>query len=174
MPRRPDSADEAVPPLVRKMSAWAWHLLVLAAAMVALLWLLAKLEVIVVPVVLATMLTALLLPVVDWLDRPRLPRGGAVALVLLGGFAVLGGILTFVVSQFITGLPDLTEQVTHSIDSLRGWLIDGPLALSHEQIDRAGDAAIEALRHNQAQLTSGALSTASTVTAWRRPACSRR
>lgn len=164
MPRRPDSADEAVPPLVRKMSAWAWHLLVLAAAMVALLWLLAKLEVIVVPVVLATMLTALLLPVVDWLDRPRLPRGGAVALVLLGGFAVLGGILTFVVSQFITGLPDLTEQVTHSIDSLRGWLIDGPLALSHEQIDRAGDAAIEALRHNQAQLTSGALSTASTVT----------
>ncbi|AMC62000.1 transmembrane protein [Mycobacterium tuberculosis variant africanum] len=31
-------------------------------------------------------------------------------LVLLSGFAVLGGILTFVVSQFIAGLPHLVTQ----------------------------------------------------------------
>ena len=55
----------------------------------------------------------------DWLDRRGAPRGGAVALVLLAGFAILGGILTFVVSQFIVGLPDLVEQVTRSIDSTR-------------------------------------------------------
>ena len=46
-----------------------------------------------------------------------LPRGGAVALVLLTSFAVVGGILTFVVSQFIDGRPALVEQVTQSIDS---------------------------------------------------------
>lgn len=33
-----------------------------------------------------------------------------------------------------------------------------------EQIDNAGNAAIEALRNNQAKLTSGALSTAATIT----------
>ena len=44
--------------------------------------------------------------------------------------AVLGGILTFVVSQFVVGLPDLVEQVTHSIDSTRKWLIEGPAHLS--------------------------------------------
>ena len=156
--------DASVEPLVRKTAAWAWRLLVILAAAVALLWVVAKLEIIVVPVLLALMISALLLPAVDWLDRHGLPRGGAVTLVLLSGFAILGGILTFVVSQFIVGLPDLVEQVTHSIDSTRRWLIEGPAHLSREQIDHAGTAAIEALRNNQAKLTSGALSTAATIT----------
>ncbi|MBZ4623058.1 AI-2E family transporter [Mycobacterium avium] len=156
--------DASVEPIVRKTAAWAWRLLVILAAALALFWVLAKLEVIVVPVLVALLLSALLVPVVDWLDRHGLPRGGAVALVLLGGFAILGGILAFVVLQFIDGLPGLTEQVTQSIESTRRWLINGPAHLRSEQIDSAGNAAIEALHNNQAKLTSGALSTAATVT----------
>jgi putative heme transporter len=157
-------ADESVTPLVRKTAAWAWRLLVILAAVVALLWLIKRLEVIVVPVALATILTALLLPAVDFLDRRGAPRGGAVALVLLSGIAVVGGILAFVISQFIEGLPGLVEQVTRSVDGVRNWLISGPLRLSREQIDQAGNATIEALRNNQERLTSGALSTAGTIT----------
>jgi putative heme transporter len=156
--------DASVEPLVRKTAAWAWRLLVILVALVALAGILKKLEVIVVPVLLALVLSALLVPVVDWMDRQGLPRGGAVALVLLGGLASLGGILTFVVSQFIDGLPGLTERVTQSIDTTRRWLIDGPAHLSSQQIDNAGNAAIEALHNNQAKLTSGALSTAATIT----------
>ncbi|MGF2953261.1 AI-2E family transporter, partial [Mycobacterium sp. THU-M116] len=158
------SDDSAVEPLVRKTAAWAWRLLVILAALVALAWVLKKLEIIVVPVLLALMLSALLVPAVDWMDRRGLPRGGAVALVLLGGVATLGGILAFVITQFIDGLPGLTDQVTQSIDSARRWLIQGPPHLSGDQIDSAGNAAIEALRNNQAKLTSGALSTAATIT----------
>ena len=154
----------SVEPLVRKAAAWAWRLLVILAAVVAVLWVVEKLEVIVVPVLLALMISALLVPPVDWLDRRGLPRGGAVTLVLLVGFAILGGILTFVISQFVYGLPDLTKQVERSIDSSRRWLIEGPAHLRGEQIDNAGNAAIQALHNNQAKLTSGALSTAATVT----------
>jgi putative heme transporter len=157
-------AASSVEPLVRKTAAWAWRLLVILLAAVAFLWVVAKLEVIVVPVLLALMLSALLVPGVDWLDRHGLARGGAVALVLLSGFAVLGGVLTFVVSQFIVGVPDLVEQVSRSIDSTRKWLVQGPAHLRNEQIDSAGNAAIQALHNNQAKLTSGALSTAATVT----------
>ncbi|HKH53109.1 MAG TPA: AI-2E family transporter, partial [Mycobacterium sp.] len=32
------AADESVSPLVRKTAAWAWRLLVILAAVVALLW----------------------------------------------------------------------------------------------------------------------------------------
>ncbi len=156
--------DASVEPLVRKTAAWAWRLLVILVAVLALLWVVQKLEIIVVPVLVALLLSALLVPVVDWLDKRGLPRGGAVALVLLGGFAILGGILAFVILQFIDGLPGLTEQVTHSIESTRRWLIQGPAHLRNEQIDSAGNAAIEALHNNQAKLTSGALSTAATVT----------
>jgi predicted PurR-regulated permease PerM len=166
MPANPDHALEAgsVEPLVRKAAAWAWRLLVILVAVVALLWVIEKLEIIVVPVLLALMISALLVPAVDWLDKKRLPRGAAVALVLLGGFAIFGGILAFVIIQFVYGLPDLTEQISRSIDSTRRWLIEGPLHLRREQIDHAVDAAIEALRNNQAKLTSGALATAATIT----------
>jgi len=156
--------DDSVEPVLRKTAAWAWRLLVIVLCVVALLWVVRRLEVIVVPVALATMVTALLLHSVDWLNRHRVPRGGAVAIVLLGSMAIFGGILTFVVSQFISGLPSLVEQVTRSIDSARRWLVEGPAHLSREQIDSAGDTAIKTLRDNQEKLTSGALSTAATLT----------
>jgi predicted PurR-regulated permease PerM len=156
--------DEAVTPIVRKAAAWSWRLLVIFAALIALLWVFKRLEIIVVPVALATILAALLMPAVDFLDRRGAPRGGAVALMLLSGFAVVGGILAFVVSQFIEGAPALVEQVSRSIDGVRDWLIDGPLHLSRDQIDNAGNAAIEALQNNQEKVTTGALSTAGTVT----------
>jgi putative heme transporter len=160
------SADyaDSVEPIVRKTAAWSWRLLVILTAVVAVLMAVERLEVIVVPLLLALMLSSLLVPIVDWLDRRGAPRGGAVALVMLSGFAILGGILTFVVSQFIVGVPDLVNQVTRSIDSLKKWLIDGPLHLSRQQIDHAGNNAIQALQHNQEKLTSGALSTATAIT----------
>jgi putative heme transporter len=156
--------DAAVEPLVRKAAAWAWRLLVILSAVIALLWVVQKLEVIVVPVLLALMISALLVQAVDWLDQRGVPRGAAVALVLFGGFAVFGGILAFVIIQFVYGLPDLTEQVSRSIDSTRRWLIEGPMHLRGEQISNAGNAAIQALHNNQSKLTSGALATAATVT----------
>ncbi|KUI44703.1 hypothetical protein AU198_14265 [Mycobacterium sp. GA-1199] len=164
MPGGPSVDDESVSPLVRKGAAWSWRLLVILAAIVALLWVFKRLEIIVVPVALATILAALLMPAVDFLDRRGAPRAGAVALMLLSGFAVVGGILSFVVTQFIEGAPELTQQVSRSIDGMRNWLIEGPLHLSRDQIDNAGNAAIEALQNNQERVTTGALSTAGTVT----------
>lgn len=158
-------ADDSVQPLVRKAAAWSWRLLVILAALVALLWLVEQLEVIVVPVLLAAMVTAMLVPIVDFLDLKGLPRGAAVAGVLLGSVVIVGGLLTFVVSQFVQGAPALVEEVTRSLTGARQWLDTGILAhFSNDQITSATDTAIEALKNNQAKLTSGALSTAGTIT----------
>jgi predicted PurR-regulated permease PerM len=62
-----NAEDASVEPLVRKASAWAWRLLVILAAALALLWVVEKLEVIVVPVLLALMISALLVPEVYWI-----------------------------------------------------------------------------------------------------------
>ncbi|MDT5286777.1 MAG: putative heme transporter [Mycobacterium sp.] len=159
------TADAAVHPIVRKAAAWSWRLLILLATLIALLWVVKHVEVIVVPVLLAIMLTAMLLPVVDLLDRRGLPRGVAVFAVLLSGFVVVGGILTFVVSQFIEGAPALVDQVARSITTAREWMTTGLFShFSSDQINSATEAAIDALKNNQAKLTSGALSTAGTIT----------
>lgn len=165
MSASPDApAEESVSPLVRKTAAWSWRLLVILGAILALIWIFFQLEILFVPVALATILAALLIPMVDFLDRRGAPRGGAVALVLLSGFAVFGGLLAFVITQFVEGAPALVSQMTSSIDGLGKWLTDGPLHVSHHQINQFRDAAIEALRSNQEKLTSGAVSTAGTVT----------
>lgn len=158
-----DPVEESVTPLVRRAAAWSWRLLVILAAAVVVLEVMRRFGLVVVPVALALMLTAMLLPAVDFLDRYGAARGGAVAFVVVLGLTAVVGILGFVISQFVDGLPSLVTQVTHSIDTLRNWLINGPIQLSHDQINRSGDAIIQSLNDHQAQLTSGALSTAGTV-----------
>ncbi len=80
------------------------------------------------------------------------------ALVLLSGFAVLGGILTFgSLSHSIAGLLHRSPEAERSIDSAP--VMADQLAHFARRTDRQrGNAAIEALRNNQAKLsTSGAL-----------------
>jgi putative heme transporter len=158
-----DTDEASVTPLVRRAAAWSWRLLVILAAAVVVLEVMRRFGVVVVPVALALMMTAMLLPAVDFLDRYGAARGGAVAFVVVLGLSAVVGILGFVISQFVDGLPRLVEQVTHSIDTLRNWLINGPIQLSHDQINHTGDTVIKSLNQHQEQLTSGALSTAGTV-----------
>ena len=119
---------------------------------------------IVVPVALATILAALLLPVVDWLRPARCParwRGRAGAAVRHRAGRRPADVRRQPVHR---GRPRPGRPGDPSIDGVGKWLTDGPLHLSRDQIDSAGDAAIEALRNNQEKLTSGALSTAGTIT----------
>jgi putative heme transporter len=158
-----DSDSASVSPLVRRAAAWSWRLLLILAAAVVVFEVLRRFGLVVVPVALALLLAAMLLPAVDFLDRYGAARAGAVAFVVILGLSVFVGILAFVISQFIDGLPGLVEQVTNSIDTLRNWLIDGPAHLSRDQINHAGDSVIKSLNEHQTQLTSGAVSTAGTI-----------
>lgn len=122
-----------------------------------------RLGVVVVPIALALILTALLLPAVDRLDRYGAARGGAVAFVLILGLSAFVAVLAFVVNQFIDGAPQLVDEVTRSIEGVRDWLINGPAHLSADQLTRAGDSVIDSLRNHQTALTTGAVSTAGTI-----------
>jgi putative heme transporter len=77
--------------------------------------------------------------------------------------AALGGLLTFVVIQFIDGLPQLQEQVAGSLNQIRDWLVEGPLHLRDEQIQATINNAIDTITENQAALTTAATTTATTI-----------
>ncbi|MEH3156715.1 MAG: AI-2E family transporter [Gordonia paraffinivorans] len=165
MPDPSGRADRfAVHPLVRAAAEWSWRLLLIGAAVYALLWFGHKYEAVAVPIALAILGTAFLVPVVDWLDRRGLHRGVAVALTLIVAIGVIAGILSFVVQQFIDGLPDLTNQATSTIDSVKRWLVDGPFGLEQKQLDHVGDDFVSMLQRNQSEITTGAIATAATVT----------
>ncbi len=149
---------------MRAAAEWSWRLVVIAVAVYLLAVVANRYEEVIVPVALAILGTAFLVPVVDWLDRKGLNRGVAVALTLIVFLGVLAGILTFVIQQFIDGLPDLSSQATDSINSVKHWLVNGPPGLKQAQIDKVGDDVIATIQRNQDKITSGAIATAGVVT----------
>jgi predicted PurR-regulated permease PerM len=101
---------------------------------------------------------------VGWLGRTvRLPRSLAVAVVLIGGIAVVGGVLTLVVTQFVNSFPALAKNATDGIRTIQNQLKTGPLHLSNSQLTGVADAAQTWLDTHRDVLTTGALSTATTA-----------
>ncbi len=123
-----------------------------------------RFESVLVPVALAILGSAMLVPLVDAMDRLGLPRSLAVVISLVGALGVLATVMTFVVQEFIRGVPDLTAQVTATINDIKDWLINGPFGLDEEQVRNVGNDLINFLQHNQDKVTSGALATATTAT----------
>ncbi|BCB80223.1 AI-2E family transporter [Phytohabitans flavus] len=155
--------DIEVPRSLRIGSAWAWRLIVLGVLGWALLQIISRVHIVIIPLVIAMLLSALLAPAVRWLLRLGLPRSLATAVVLIAGLAAVAGTLTLVITEFIDGLPQLTDSATQGIRQIQNWLQTGPLHLSDRQIDSYVDTAEKWLDDNTQSLTSGAVSTATTL-----------
>lgn len=149
--------------MLRVGAALAWRLIIVLAAIGVIAWILGYLAVVVIPVAIALLLSALLAPVVSKLHEWRMPRGPATALVLIGGLAVVGGVLTFVITEFSNGLPALSVQVSNSIQQISHWLETGPLHLTQQQLRDTANKLIDSIGADKNELTAGALTTAVTV-----------
>ncbi len=154
---------DAVHPLVRQGAEWCWRLLIILVAVLAVAYLAHKLTTVVIPVAIALLGAALLSPLVDLLQRLGMPRGLGVLVALVGSIGLLAGIFTFVIEQFVSGVPQLTDEFKTSIHTVQDWLINGPLHLSDEQIRNGGNTIIKTIEANQDSLTSGALTTAAVI-----------
>ncbi len=75
--RRTVSSDmsPAVPPALRQATAYSWRLLVIAAAIGVVVWLVIQLKLLVIPLLVAILITALVWPAFSFLLRHRWPRG---------------------------------------------------------------------------------------------------
>ncbi|SMD26944.1 AI-2E family transporter [Kibdelosporangium aridum] len=162
-PLRDRSERPAVPRSLQVSAALGWRLLVVAATLAVIGLIVGYLAAVVVPVAIALLLAALLAPAVGYLVKRKVPRWLATVLVLIGGLAVLGGLLTFVIITFINGLPALQIQLSRSIDTIGNWLTTGPLHLSDEQVRTFFDNLVTTLTNTQTGITSGALTTAATI-----------
>jgi predicted PurR-regulated permease PerM len=160
---RPDDIRTLVPRVLRVTAELGWRLLVVAAALYVIGVVVSYLAAVVVPVAVALLLAALLSPAVHRLQGHGVPRGAATALVLVGGLATLGGVLTFVVVTFVRGVPALAAQLSASVETIVGWLTTGPLQLSAQELAGVQARVLATLNANQSAITSGALTTAATL-----------
>ncbi|WP_374728303.1 AI-2E family transporter [Catenuloplanes atrovinosus] len=155
--------DAEVPHALRLAAAWSWRLIVVGVIGYVLLRFFGVIRIVIIPLSIALLLSALLTPAVGWLLKLRFPRSLATALVLVAGLGAVVGTLTMVVTQFVDGLPELTSNATVGIRQIQDWLRDGPLHLDDDQLDTALTTGQQWLDENTQALTTGAVSTATTV-----------
>ena len=107
------------------VAAYSWRLLLLAAAVTVVGFALVELKLVVVPLIVAIFLAALLMPLVDRLDRRTpIPRTIATLLVIVAAIAVLAGIVAWLVPNFTGQIDELRGSVEQGVRDIETWLDD--------------------------------------------------
>jgi predicted PurR-regulated permease PerM len=155
--------DAQVSRPLRLAAAWSWRLIVVIAAASVILWALARLHSVIIPLAIAMLLSALLFPAVAWLRRRGVHRSLATALVLIGGVLLVAGTLTLVVTEFVNNYSNLAKSASTGLNKIQDWLKGGLFHLSDQQLSSLVNAAQKWLTDHQSSLTTGALATATTA-----------
>jgi predicted PurR-regulated permease PerM len=155
--------DAEVPHALRIAAAWSWRLIVVGLVGWALLRFIGVISIVVIPLSIALLLSALLAPAVSWLLRLNLPRSLATFLVMIGGLAAVVGTLTLVINQFVQGLPELTSKASDGVRQIQEWARTGPLHLSDQQVNQAIDSVQNWVNANTSSLTATGVATAATL-----------
>jgi putative heme transporter len=129
----------AAPRWLRDLGLMAWLLVGVLVLLVGAVWLLALTETIVVPVITATIVTAVVSPLVDYLERRRVPRAAGAAIVFVLILALAAGLTVMILGGISSQSGNLTSRLQDAAHKIQGWLED--VGVSHGTAQRAqGDA----------------------------------
>jgi len=155
-------AETALPLGVRVAAAWSWRLIVIGVAVAALLWLIVQVRILVVPLLIAVLLTALLQPVVQLFVRRGWPRWLGVLTALLTLFVAIAALVTLIVTQLRQGLGDVAERSTKAWSDFVLWL-ETAFGLSADQVNGFIDQVVNTIQGHQDEIWSGALAVTTTA-----------
>ena len=154
---RKKQLEAAIPLPVEIAGQWAWRILAVLGVLVVFGLLVIQLREIVIPFMVALLVSALLVPFVNRLTFHRWPRGLAVALAMLGTIAIVGGLIFLIVWQVRAGLPELIDRAVVAYDNFKQLLAASPLQITEAEFDAAVASAIGDFRTNNDALLNGAL-----------------
>ncbi len=149
--------DRGVPPALQLTASYAWRFIVIAVAIGIFVWLVIELKLLIIPLLVGILVTALLWPAFSLMLRARFPRWLAIVIALFGTLAIVTGLLWLVGWQIALEWPSVRERSVQAFADFRTFLIEGPLHLTVEQIDTFFDEAWEFIRTQSQALWSGAI-----------------
>ncbi|MBB5640525.1 AI-2E family transporter [Cryobacterium roopkundense] len=126
--------------------------IVLASTVV---WGLVQLQLVVIPVLTALIIASAASPVMRFLKGRGLSSLAATWITLLVGIVIFGTVSTLIVLAVENQVDELVVAAADGIETLQGFLINGPLPIEQEQIDSAIDGVVGFL--TSSQFSSGAL-----------------
>jgi predicted PurR-regulated permease PerM len=150
--------EAAVSRAAARLATWSLRLLLIAAAVVLLGLLVARLWVIVLPVLLGLLLATVFWPPVRYLRVRGAPPALSAAAVLLAGVLLLAAGVALLAPQVTGQADEIADQVVAGLDDLQELITGPPLNLGQEAIGGAVDNAISELQANAQNIARRVLS----------------
>ena len=148
---------------IQQVAIASAQLLLIAAALVVIGFVLGRLWVILLPIVLGLLIATVLWPATRFLRRHAWPPALAAVTVLLGFIAAFVGIIAAIAPQVADQVVELADQATAGLQDIQAWLSGPPLNLGEDQIGNAVDSAIDSIQGNAQNIAGYALTGVSAV-----------
>jgi predicted PurR-regulated permease PerM len=156
VPEGPD-ADDPVPRWLRSGAAIAWRLIAIIVAIGVTVYALAYLRVVVLPVIVALLLSTVLRPPARWLTRHRFSDAAAAGVVMIVAIAVLASAVAMAGAAVANQFSDLADSVQDGVREAGDALAQPPFNLSKADIQEKIDEGVEKLSDSSSELTGGAV-----------------
>ena len=145
------------------MAVYSGRLLLIAAAVYLLFWVLGKLWSILLPVVLGLLIATVLWPTTRFLRKHRWPPALAASTVLLAAVALFAGIIAAIAPSVANQVTELSDAATSALQDVQEWLQGPPFNFGEDQIGNAVDSVINSIQDNAQNIAGYALTGASVV-----------
>jgi predicted PurR-regulated permease PerM len=156
--------EDSVPIGMRIAGAFSWRVLVIAGVIALFVWLMTVFSEILIPFLVGVVISALLVPVSNWLQRHHVPKWLAVVLSLLGGLAAVAALLWLVIDQIIASYPSLRDRTVSQFGNVRQFVLDSGFGISQKDVDSWISEATKWVQDNSGTILSGVASAGSSAT----------
>lgn len=146
------------------LQRWGLRVIVIAAALFVIGWVLGHTWMIWYPVAMALLVSTVLGPPVTWLRSKKVPPAAAAGIVMVSFIAALVILIAVLTPQVAGQAPDIADRASSGLQQIRDWLIDGPFQMSEGQITNAIQAVQDRLQSSAATISAGVFSTLSAAT----------
>lgn len=162
LPAPSTSAAHTVPPGLRRASAYAWRVLLLVAAGVLVVWVLVRLQAVVLPVIAAVLLAALVSPATRRLRRRGLPDWAVALIALLGVIGLLAGVGLLIVPEVVGQVSEVNISLNQGIRRIEAFVLDN-FPVSQRQVNQGVSQAFSAIQSRIGDVATQVLGAAGAI-----------
>ena len=162
--KKPTSDEYAIPSSLNYLAGLSWRMLAIVGVIAVGIFLIIYLKVVIIPFLVALLVSALLFPFVQWLVKVGIKRAIAVAISLVLLLVIVSGLGFLVVREVRSAYPDLRDRTEVIISDTRNTLSNEPFNIGKDEIDGYIDSGLSFAQNNSGTLASGLISFGSAAT----------
>lgn len=137
------------------LAGWSWRILVSAVALSLVVFILIELKFVVIPLLLALLVSSVLAPLTAWFEGKGMARGLAATMTVVVAILVIVGFVLIAVPPFLKNISTFSNAFDDAGDHFYDWLSGPPFDMSSAQIHDIKARIAEAAPQVKDTLVSG-------------------